>query len=318
MSGKASAAELSRAGCRYLGTPYGTLDCQKFWEKVLADCGVSMDLGGSNSWYRYMMDHGWVGTPEECRAEFGRIPPGATLFIREEVSASTPEKFRHDGIGDITHMGIYTNLSGAEMVAEAIRQGNPNAGGSNYGDGAIHSSSSRGGVCTSKFDGKTIPHGGWNRVGLFLDRVDYDGTEPTPGPGPSPDPEPAPEPEREIARVWSENGKAVNTRKGPDESYGQSKAGRISVGSLVEILERKTNKQGEEWCRISWQDQKKAVWYCWMKACFLIPEKGEDPDEGSETQLYTVMIPYLTEYQAESLIRQYTGAWMTPDNGRAG
>ncbi len=40
------------------------------------------------------------------------------------------------------------------------------------GDCAIHASSSRGCVAESKFVGKTIPNGGWNRVGLCK-WVDY-------------------------------------------------------------------------------------------------------------------------------------------------
>ena len=160
------AKDLARSGCKYLGTPYKTMDCQKFWEKMLEDCGLKMDLGGSNSWYRYIMEHGWCGTPEECKKEFGCVPQGATLFIREDVSESTPEQFRHDGIGDITHMGDYTAMTGAEMVQLATEAGVKDAAQYNHGDGAIHSSSSRGGVNTSKFAGKTIPNGGWNRVGL--------------------------------------------------------------------------------------------------------------------------------------------------------
>lgn len=298
-----NAKELARGGCKYLGTPYSKMDCQKFWERVLADCGLTMDLGGSNSWYRYMMENGWVGTPEECVSTFGSIPKGATLYIWEPVSASTPEKFRHDGIGDITHMGIYTALSGAEMVAIGLEEGAPDPEGSNYGDGAIHSSSSRGGVCTSKFAGKTIPHSGWNRVGLLLSKIDYDGAEPGPGPGPGPEP---PTPVKELAVVWSPNGNPVNTRKGPDESYPLSKAGKIPVGDVVEILEETTNKQGEQWCRITWVDPRGALWVCWMKACFLKPV---EPDPPAPTEVWLVCIPNLTEYQADVLIQQYPGAY---------
>ena len=167
------AKELARAGCKYLGTPYKTMDCQKFWEKILADCGLKMDLGGSNSWYRYMMEHGWCGTPEECKKTFGGIPQGATLFIREDVSESTPAQFRDDGIGDITHMGEYTAMSGEEMVRIAKEAGVEDAYAFNFGNGALHSSSTKGGVFTSKFEGKTIQNGGWNRVGLLLDKIGY-------------------------------------------------------------------------------------------------------------------------------------------------
>lgn len=154
--------ELARAGCRYLGTPYGTMDCQAFVEKCLADIGIRKDLAGSNAWYRYVMSHGWTGTPEECRKQFGMIPPGAFLFILEQ-DGNEPSKYYGDGIGNASHIGIYTGLSGKEMA-----QISGVAGADRYvfGDGAIHSSSSRGCVCTSKFSGKSIS-GGWNRVGLW-------------------------------------------------------------------------------------------------------------------------------------------------------
>ena len=147
---KISAIDFSLAGDKYLGRSYEEMDCQAFVEKCMADVGLRMDLGGSNSWYRECGKHGWVGTPEECVKEFGSVPKGALLFILEPVGPKTPAKFRNDGIGDVTHMGIVTGR----------------------GDGAIHSSSSRGCVVTSKFRGKTIPNGGWNRVGLY-DKFDY-------------------------------------------------------------------------------------------------------------------------------------------------
>ena len=147
---KISAIDFSLAGDKYLGRSYEEMDCQAFVEKCMADVGLRMDLGGSNSWYRECGKHGWVGTPEECVKEFGSVPKGALLFILEPVGPKTPAKFRNDGIGDVTHMGIVTGR----------------------GDGAIHSSSSRGCVATSKFKGKTIPNGGWNRVGLY-DKFDY-------------------------------------------------------------------------------------------------------------------------------------------------
>jgi len=142
---KYSAEEFSRAGDSLLGRSYEEMDCQELVERMMAAVGYRKDLGGSNSWYRECMKNGWAGTPEECVREFGSVPKGALLFIREDISASTPGKFRDDGIGDITHMGVKTGR----------------------GDGAIHSSHSRGYVCTSKFKDRTIPNGGWNRVGLL-------------------------------------------------------------------------------------------------------------------------------------------------------
>ena len=142
---KYDAVSFSWAGDKYLGRSYKEMDCQAFVEKCMSDVGLHMDLGGSNSWFREIMKHGWTGTPEECMKTFGQIPKGAMLFIWEPVSANTPEKFRKDGIGDITHMGIKTGRN----------------------DGAIHSSSSRGCVATSVFKDKTIKNGGWNRIGLY-------------------------------------------------------------------------------------------------------------------------------------------------------
>ena len=61
-----------------MGRKYTEMDCQKFVENCLAEVGIKKDLAGSNTWYRYIT---WTGTPEECKQKFGRIPPGAFLFI---------------------------------------------------------------------------------------------------------------------------------------------------------------------------------------------------------------------------------------------
>ena len=142
--------KLGEVGFQYVGTPYDVMDCQAFVERCLKDCGDSTNLPGSNSWYRECIKNGWVGTPEECKAEFGTVPKGAFLFILKAVSDSTPAKFRDDGIGDAYHMGLVTNKD----------------------KGALHSSKSKGGVCQSEFHGKTIKNGGWNRIGLW-NHVDY-------------------------------------------------------------------------------------------------------------------------------------------------
>ena len=121
-----------------------------FIEKCMADVGYPRDLGGSNRWYRECLKNGWTGTPEECMKQFGSVSKGALLFILEPIGPKTPAKFHNDDIGDAAHMGIVTGRN----------------------EGAIHSSSSRGCVATSKFKGKTIPNGGWNRIGL-LSVFDY-------------------------------------------------------------------------------------------------------------------------------------------------
>ena len=288
---------LAKAGCKYIGTPYSKIDCQKLWEKMLADCGLSMDLGGSNSWYRYIMQHGWCGTPEECKKKYGCIPAGATLFIREEVSESTPEKFRDDGIGDITHMGDYTAMTGAEMCDIAIGEGVGDADRYNFGNGAIHSSSSRGGVCTSKFEGKTIPNGGWNRIGLFLEQVSYDGISPEPGP----DPEPQPEPEEpEYAVVVAESGSTVKMRAKPTQDCRLYWDVPIGAEVIVDGWDVSTDKKGQKWSKITWAGQQG-----YMITKFL---REEDEEPGADG--WTVIIPGLTKEQAEKLCREWSGATM--------
>ena len=140
---KPSASALADAGASYLGRPYAETDCQAFVERCLRDIGIGLNLPGSNAWYRRMT---WTGTPEECRACFGRVPAGAFLFILKD-DGREPAKYRADGIGNASHIGIRT------------------------ADGAIHSSASRGCVAKSAFAEKTV-RGGWNRVGLW-DALDY-------------------------------------------------------------------------------------------------------------------------------------------------
>ena len=142
--------KLGDVGFKYIGIPYSTMDCQAFWEKCLSDCGFYKNLAGSNAWYREIMNNGVILTPEECVKQLGRVPPGAALFILKQ-DGKEPDKYRKDGIGNASHIGICTG---------------------SRGKGAIASSASRGCVAESEFHGKSI-NGGWNRVGLY-DKVAYD------------------------------------------------------------------------------------------------------------------------------------------------
>lgn len=279
---------LGDVGFQYLGVPYSQMDCQAFVEQCLRDCGLRMDLAGSNAWFREVYKNGRILTPEECTAELGTVPRGAFLFILEH-DGGEPEKYKPDGLGNASHIGLVTMPRG---------------------EGAIHSSYSRGCVAESVFKGKTIKNGGWNRVGLW-DKVSYDyGGGGSGGGGggeePMPDPEPTPEPGKEYARVWSENGKPVNTRKGPGTLYPLSKAGRLPVGSVVEILQRKG-----QWDSILCVDANGAEWYCWMKDEFLKPIEPElEPTPEPETGNYIVEIPGLDLTQAKALCGAYPNATM--------
>ena len=114
-----TATALIRAAPRFLGTPYSTIDCQAFVEAALREIGIRENLAGSNAWFRHMT---WTGTPEECKRSFGKIPPGAFIFILEH-DGNEPEKYRPDGIGNASHIGIYTGMTGDEMVKIAKEAG---------------------------------------------------------------------------------------------------------------------------------------------------------------------------------------------------
>lgn len=164
------ASDIVKAAPRYMGTPYEKMDCQKFVEACLKDAGNGTDLGGSNAWYRKCMKNGWVGAPEECKKKFGKVPAGVFLFIHAFDGGEEKRGYR-DGLGNASHIGLYTGETGKQMVKQAKEDGVVGAEKYNYGNGAMHSSSSRGCVCTSRFEGKTIK-GGWNMVGLW-NEVDY-------------------------------------------------------------------------------------------------------------------------------------------------
>ena len=162
--------DIARASPDLMGTPYSKLDCQAYVEAVLAQLGLKKNLPGSNAWYRLLMKEGWVGSPEECKAKFGTIPFGAFLFIHA-MDGKEPEKYKADGIGNASHIGIYTGMTGSKMCELARQSGVKNPDQYNFGNGAMNSSSSHGCVCTSKFSGKSI-RGGWNKIGLWKS-IDY-------------------------------------------------------------------------------------------------------------------------------------------------
>lgn len=288
--------DLVRAGCKRLGKLYSVMDCQRFCELCFSDCGVSLDLGGSNSWYRYFMKNGWVGTPEECKKIFGEVPMGAILFIWEQVSESTPEKYKNDGVGDLTHMGLVTTLTGEEMVKIAKELGDEEDPGKyNFGNGAIHSSSSRKHVSTSKFAGKTIS-GGWNRVALW-NKIDYGdriNALLNGGTTSEPSPEPDPEPVAEYAFVHSENGKHVHIRK--EKSTKSKVVNDVPCGASVQVT-----KHGDEWSKVVYKDKWNASWYGYIMTQFLVFENQ------TLQKLYVVIIPHLSSEEADAIVAQYGG-----------
>ena len=250
--------KLGDIGFKYLGVPYSQMDCQKFVEQCLKDCGCNKDLAGSNAWYREVMNHGRILTPEECVKELGCVPKGAFLFIHA-FDGGEPSKYT-DGLGNASHIGLCTMPKG---------------------EGAIHSSSSRGCVAESKFKAKSI-NGGWNKVGLW-DQVSYDYGG---GGTPAPEPEPEPLPEPDTATVFAENGKPVNLRK--KASKLSALVDRVPCGDTVEVL-----SYDFDWSKIRWN---KKTGY--MMSCFLL-------FEDDDTDRYTVRIPNLTMEEIKILMDHF-------------
>ncbi|MEG1358393.1 MAG: peptidoglycan-binding domain-containing protein [Clostridia bacterium] len=127
------------------GMSLAGMDCQGLIEYLLIQCGMSAKecgLAGSNAHWRKSLK--WSGTPEEAKKIFGCVPAGACLFIWTGDDSGAPAQYRGDGYGDANHMGLYLG-----------------------GKSAVHASASRECVAESVFRGKTIPNGGWNRVGLL-------------------------------------------------------------------------------------------------------------------------------------------------------
>ena len=243
---KYDAVAFSWAGDKYLGRPYSEMDCQQFVENCMADVGLRENLKGSNTWYRHIMNNGWVGSPEECKKQFGQIPKGALLFILEH-DGKEPEKYRKDGIGNASHIGIRTGRN----------------------DGAIHSSYTRKMVATSTFQDRTIPNGGWNRVGLYnkftygktIDWIlEHSGQTPDPG-GDGGEEIPM------QGTVWVESGETVNLRKKPNTSAAL--VDQIKIGSPATILD----KSGD-WFKVQTCGRTG-----WMKSEFIRTDGESDEDD---------------------------------------
>ena len=125
--------QLAEVGFQKIGTAYEDMDCQKFIEWCLKQCGLDKDLAGSNAWFREVLNNGVIMTPEECVAQLGTVPAGAFLFILE-MDGGEEARGYHDVLGNASHIGIVTGK----------------------GKGAIHSSKTAGGVAESPFKNKTI------------------------------------------------------------------------------------------------------------------------------------------------------------------
>ena len=111
------------------GYTYQQYDCIGFVNLVLQTCGVPTLYPGTNTLWR----NGtltWQGTIAQAEALYGAKPVGSLLFrIRPESDPhyndppEIPPQYYMDGIGNVTHVGIFTNLGMGVMQSGGY--GNP-------------------------------------------------------------------------------------------------------------------------------------------------------------------------------------------------
>ena len=274
---KISAEQFSMEGDKYLGRTYDDIDCQTFVENAMRDAGLKKDLKGSNAWFREITDNGWTGSPEECKRIFGCVPKGAFLFIHA-FDGGERKRGYVDGRGNASHIGFKTGRTGKQMAARAAESGVLDALKWVFGDGAIHSSSSRGHVATSKFADKTISGGGWNMVGLYAKWFTYGaaidrkleeirrGTT-----------EPAQEDESEDTTMGYqarlEGGKldsGINVRKSPGGALLET----VPQGTEVTV----TGESGD-WCKIQFK-QGSRTYTGYVKGEFVVVSDEQPADES--------------------------------------
>ena len=138
------------------GHTYAEMDCQAFVEYCVNQCGGHMAYAGSNDMYRNAA--AYLATIANAKAE-GKLVPGAGLLIVEDVSDSTPAKYRGDGLGDATHVGLYV---GEKALTDVDKNGKSCV------CNVVHSGSTMGRVA-----GSTLANG-WTHVILFKE-IDYAG-----------------------------------------------------------------------------------------------------------------------------------------------
>lgn len=152
-----SAAAVQAVG---VGYTYDELDCQALVEHCVKQAGGRMDYRGSNDMARHAA---WLGTLENAQAG-GMLVPGALLFIHEDNESSLPARYRGDGLGDFSHVGLYT---GPNALTDTDKSGRRRA------CDVVHSSATMGRVA-----GSTLQNG-WTHVG-WAREIDY-GAKPPQG-----------------------------------------------------------------------------------------------------------------------------------------
>lgn len=125
------------------GYTYAQYDCVSFVNRLCRRrLGfTAWDSNGTNSLWRDVAHENpfqWKGTMQECLDRFnGEIPRGAYLFkIYPEGSPgydTIPDRYRGDGVGNVDHIGVYTDLGKGVM-----QSGGYDAGVSGVADCYLH------------------------------------------------------------------------------------------------------------------------------------------------------------------------------------
>ena len=149
---------------------------------------------------------------------------------------------------------------------------------------------------TAKQDTKI---GKWRFAGNW--KPQYISDSPDPGPEPTPPEPPTPEPDKAV--VYADNGKPVKMRDKP--STGCDLYWNVLVGTILDVL-----AWGDIWSNVKGQTVD-GLHTGYMMTKFLKPV--DEPEPSGD--LYTVHIPYLTQAQAQALVKQYPGSWMTKEGG---
>ena len=136
-----------------VGYTYDEMDCQAFVEHCVKQAGGEMAYSGSNDMARNAV---WLGTLENAKAA-GKLVPGAGLLIREETEANLPAKYRGDGLGDFSHVGLYV---GPDALTDTDKNGNARS------CDVVHSSATMGRVA-----GSTLENG-WTHA-MWFQEIDY-------------------------------------------------------------------------------------------------------------------------------------------------
>lgn len=143
-----------------VGYTYDEMDCQAFVEYSVKQAGGEMNYRGSNDMARHAV---WLGTLENAKAA-GKLVPGAGMLIHEDTEANLPAKYRGDGLGDFSHVGLYVGEN-------ALTDTNKN--GKSRSCDVVHSSSTM-----RRVAGSTLKNG-WTHVMWFAE-IDY-GVDVQPG-----------------------------------------------------------------------------------------------------------------------------------------